>query len=122
MRPAVFAAAFALAGLAVVSAAPAAGQNAYYDHQLGVLQAQQQMERQRAVALENEVNALSAQVQTEQALRALRAQGRPPAIPSILPRPAGEVAEQPALDLPTTPDARLDASNARVKAILDGSK
>ncbi len=120
MRPAVFAAAFA--GMAAMSAAPAAAQDAYHDHQLGVLQAQQQMERQRAIALENEVNALSAQVQTEQALRTLRAQGQSPAIPSILPRPAGEVAEQPALDLPTTPDARLDASNARVKAILDGSK
>lgn len=122
MRPAMFAATFALAGMAVMSATPAAGQTAYYDHQLGVLQAQQQMERQRSVALENEFNALSAQVQTEQALRALRAQAQPPAIPSILPRPVGEVAEQPALDLPTIPDARLAASNARVRAILDGSR
>ncbi|MDO8412011.1 MAG: hypothetical protein Q7S93_18315 [Phenylobacterium sp.] len=122
MRPVTFATRSGFLGLALMVAAPAAAQNAYYDHQLGVLQAQQQMERQRSVALENEFNALSAQVQTEQALGALRAQRQPPAVPSIQPRPAGDVAEQPALDLPTTPDARLDASNARVKAILDGSK
>jgi hypothetical protein len=122
MRPAAFVVRPMLMGLALMAAAPAAAQNAYYDHQLGVLQAQQQMDRQRAIALENELNALSAQVQTEQALRALRMQRQIPAIPSILPRPGGEVAEQPALDLPTTPDARLAASNARVKAILDGSK
>jgi hypothetical protein len=122
MRPAAFAVRPVLIGLALMTAAPAAAQNAYYDHQLGVLQAQQQMDRQRAIALENEFNALSAQVQTEQALSTLRAQSRTPTIPSILPRPAGDVAEQPALDLPTTPDARLAASNARVKAILDGSK
>ncbi|MDP1617366.1 hypothetical protein [Phenylobacterium sp.] len=120
MRMATFASAFALAGMA--SAAPAGAQNAYHDHQLGVLQAQQQMDRQRAGALENEFNALSAQVQTDQALDSLRAQRQAPAVPAILPRPAEEVAKQPALDLPTTPDARLEASNARVKAILDGSK
>jgi len=121
MRPTAFVRPF-LAGLALVTAAPAAAQDAYYDHQLGVLQAQQQMDRQRAIALENELNALSGQIQTEQALSALRAQRQPPVIPPILPRPVGEVAEQPALDLPTIPAARLAASNARVRAILDGSK
>ena len=77
------------------------------------LQAQQQMQRQRSIALENQLNALDARVQSEQRLRDVQA-ARPPAFQSpadpSTPRPltAGGYA--------SIPDAALAASNARVRA------
>lgn len=74
-------------------------------------QAQQQIDRQRAIALENQLNTLDARVQSEQRLRDFQA---------TVPAPGLRGPDHPA---PTTgapyasiPDAALAASNERVRA------
>ena len=110
----------AVALTSLVAVAPAAAQDPYAQHQLGVLEAQQQMDRFRAIAQQNELNALADEVQTERALDSLRLQRggliTGPAAPHwSTPTPGagpGEVADI------TIPSDRLADSNAKIKAIL----
>lgn len=105
----------ALAGLAfVVLATPTLAQDAYTQHQLGVLESQQQMDRYRGVAQQNELNALSSQMQTERALQDLRRQREASDLALATPwsSPIGGPEDV------RIPDARLADSNARVRAIL----
>ena len=105
----------ALAGLVLAAVAgPVAAQDAYTQHQLGVLEAQQQMDHYRSVTQQNELNALSYQVETERVLQDLRRQREAPIIVPAPPwsSPVGEPEEV------RIPDERLAASRARVRAIL----
>lgn len=111
-------AAVALTSLAAV--APAAAQDPYAPHQLGVLEAQQQMDRFRAIAQQNELNALAGEVQTERALDSLRLQRGSlltgPAAPLwSTPTPGAGPGEVAGI---TIPSDRLADSNAKIKAIL----
>jgi hypothetical protein len=75
--------------------------------------AQQQMQFQRSIALENQINALDARVTTEQRLRDLEAQRDYPR--QLVP---SDPNRRPALDpggFVSIPDAALAASNARVR-------
>ena len=104
----------ALAFSSLIVTAPAVAQDAYTQHQLGVLEAQQQMDRYRSVSQQNELNALSYQVETERALHDLRRQRETPIIVPTTPwsSPVGELQQV------RIPDERLAASRARVRAIL----
>lgn len=73
--------------------------------------AQQQIDRQRAIALENQLNTLDARIQSEQRLREFEAAQPPPRL-SAPERPAPTVSGAYA----TIPDAMLADSNARVRA------
>ena len=76
------------------------------------LQAQQMIDRQRSVALENDLNSLDARVQSQQRMQGLQAQGAPTLAPL-----ASEV-KPPSLNMgsfASIPDAALAASNARVR-------
>ena len=75
-------------------------------------QAQQMIDRQRSVALENDLNALDARIQSQERLLGLQAQRGPtraPLDPEVRPPPLnmGSYA--------SIPDAALAASNARVR-------
>ena len=74
-------------------------------------QAQQQIDWQRAIALENQLNTLDARVQSEQRLRDFQATVPPPGLKGpdrTAPTASGPYA--------TIPDAALAASNERVRA------
>jgi len=76
------------------------------------LQAQQMIDRQRSVTLENDLNALDARVQSQERLQGLQAQRGPTLAPL-----ASEV-KPPPLSMgsyASIPDAALAASNARVR-------
>lgn len=74
-------------------------------------QAQQQMDRQRAIALENQLNTLDARVQSEQRLRDFQASVPPPGLRAPEhPVPTGSS------PYASIPDAALAASNERVRA------
>lgn len=98
--------------LSAACAGPALAQdptlNARYEAMWQEQQAANQMARQRAVALENQVGALETQMQTETRLRNLEAQQR-----SATPE-AGKATPGPAL--PSNIDAWMADSNARVRA------
>lgn len=102
--------------LALAAAAPAAAQTPYTDQlRLNELQAQADLERQRAVAQANELTALDARLRAEQAIRDIQIQR---ALPPLLPR-ADPDAPPPVIDtsrLASIPDDRLAASNAAVRA------
>jgi hypothetical protein len=74
---------------------------------------QQLIERQRSVALENQLNTLDARVQSQERLQGLEAaRGRPTLAP------LQSAVQPPALNMgnyATIPDAALAASNARVR-------
>ncbi len=94
------------AALAQVSPAQMARENDLW--------AQQQLQNQRAVALENQVNALDARLGTEVRLRELQAQA---SRPDLTP-PSDPQARMAPLDpgaFPSIPDDVLAASNARVR-------
>lgn len=104
-------AATSLAGSALAQISPQATQ------QLDLL-TQQQLERQRAVALENQLSTLEARGQAEQRLREVQA---------ILPAPyvyrPGEMSKATATPgYATIPDAVLAASNARVREALQSKR
>ena len=80
------------------------------------LWAQQQNQNQRAVALENQVNALDARLGTEARLRELREQARRPAVPERYVPKSGAVRAPELGAFPSIPDEALAASNARVRA------
>jgi hypothetical protein len=75
-------------------------------------QAQQQMDRQQAIALENRLNALDARVESERRLREFLDTLPPPNISSA-ELPAATVQE----DYAAIPDTALAESNERVKAV-----
>ncbi|MES2723683.1 MAG: hypothetical protein V4656_11080 [Pseudomonadota bacterium] len=85
--------------------------NARYEAMWHEQQAANRMAQQRAVAMENQVGALEAQMQTEIRLRDLEAQRGAPHHPTT---DAAKVA--PATVLPSNIDAWMAESNARVRA------
>ncbi|MDO8910869.1 MAG: hypothetical protein Q8N10_18710 [Phenylobacterium sp.] len=101
--------------LAVIGAGPALAQDAnlsaYYEAMWHEQQAANRMAQQRSVALENQVGALEAQMQTETRLRDL--EGR--LVASRLPATDATQAAPPAV-LPANIDAWMAESNARVRA------
>jgi hypothetical protein len=108
----------AVPALVLTLASPAAAQDlsaadrAFDMGRQAELAMQQQMLRQREIALSNELATLEARVRTEQALRDLEVLRVPPALPPVSPK-----APPAALDssrLASIPDDRLAASNARV--------
>ncbi|UTP38910.1 hypothetical protein M9M90_17040 [Phenylobacterium sp. LH3H17] len=77
------------------------------------LWAQQQLQNQRAVALENQMNALDARLGAEVRLRELRDQARRPAMPEpYVPKSGAALNLGP---FPSIPDEALAASNRRVR-------
>ncbi|CAN5694342.1 hypothetical protein BH11PSE1_BH11PSE1_03460 [soil metagenome] len=74
-------------------------------------QAANRMAQQRSVALENQVGALDAQVQTDTRLRDLEAQRNVAHLPTT-----EAVKDAPATILPSKIDAWMAESNARVRA------
>jgi hypothetical protein len=99
-----------------LAAGPAAAQDLYALERSNELRAEQMMANQRAVALENQFNALDARIRTEQALRALHDQAAQPRlrIPSE-PSTARTPSVNAAAPFAAIPDDRLAASNARVR-------
>lgn len=99
-------------------AAPAAAQDtSLAGHlQLNELWAQQRLAEQRAVSQANDLSALEARVRSEQALSALEALRARPALPE-LPYPVSGPPPA-AAQVPEISDARLAASNARVREAL----
>lgn len=92
---------------------------AQVDHQSAMrdldLTAQQRAQQQRAVALENQFNALDAKVQTDQRLRDVDIMRTRPSL--TLPPKAGAAPDQVgAAGFAEMPDDMLAASNARVRA------
>lgn len=103
----------ALAAIAGPAAAQDPATNAILQLREMERNAQQDLARQRAMALENDLNALDARLKTEQRLRDLEARG--PAVPpppAILPRARPSATPPPAY--PAIPDAALAASRARI--------
>lgn len=101
--------------VAVVCAGPAWAQdanlNAHYEAMWQEQQASNRMAQQRSVALENQVGALEAQMQTETRLRDLEVRQ----MASRLPATDAARAAPPAA-LPANIDAWMAESNARVRA------
>ena len=103
--------------LGLACAAPAAAQD-YLGLTLqndAARAAEAEQARQREVALSNQVSALEARAQTDQALRDIAAMGQRP----VLPAPANPKVPSPTFDagaFASIPDSALAASNARVKA------
>ena len=78
------------------------------------LTAQQQMQQQRSVALENQFNALDAKVQTEQRLKDVDVMRTRPSL--TLPPKAAPAGDQVGMaGFASMPDDMLAASNARVR-------
>lgn len=95
----------------LVMAGPAAGQVPLALQLDNERWAEQQLARQREIAIYNELSAMDARIRTDQALRDLERQRRPEPTPALR--------EPRRLDtggLATIPDDRLAASNARVRA------
>jgi hypothetical protein len=114
--------ALALAGLLAASA-PAAAQLLNPDLRLSQMearqQAQDQLDRQRGVAQQNELMSLDAQIRTEQRLTGVQVQSNLPVPPDAtytegtpIPIPRSGRSSQ----IVSIPDADLAASNARVEA------
>lgn len=80
---------------------------------------QQQLANQRAVALENQLNALEARQQTEARLRELETQRATIRLPADDARPPPNPA---ASLLPSNIDAWMAASNARVRAAAENRR
>ena len=109
--------------LALALPAPALAQDFNTIFLENQMRAEQDMARQRGVALHNELMALDARVRTEQAIRDAQAQARTPRLqvpaerqppPAATPPVAGQVA--------SIPDAALAASNARVRDAAAGRR
>lgn len=101
--------------LSAACARPALAQdptlNARYEAMWQEQQVTSRMAQQRAVALENEVGALDAWVQTETRLRDLEAQRNVPRLSAT-----GAATAAPATVLPANIDTWMADSNARVRA------
>lgn len=105
---------------AVLASAPVAAlaQQTPLDPYRGDVMLQQRMDQQRAVAAENRLNTLDAQVQTERRIGDLYAQ-RPGVLPrdERLPLPVGNPAGYAQI-----PDAALAASNERVREVVQNRR
>lgn len=103
---------------ALAAATPAAAQLSPADQgRILDLEMQQEMMRQRGVALQNELTTLEARLRTEQSLATLELQSRRPLIP-LPPAFAGVPPTYAPIDsskLVSIPDDRLAASNAAVR-------
>jgi hypothetical protein len=101
--------------LALAAAAPAAAQTPYTNQlRLDDLQAQASLARQRTISQDNQLTALDAQLQADQAIRDIQLQR---ALPPLLP-PAAPNAPPRVLDmsqLPSIPDSILANSNRIVR-------
>lgn len=84
--------------------------NAHFEAMWHEQQAANRMAQQRAVALENQVGALGAQMQTETRLRELEVQQNTPRPPTM------DAGEPVPIALPSNIDAWMAESNARVRA------
>jgi hypothetical protein len=106
--------------LGLVAATGAAAQDLRPTPLQNELDQQQQLERQRAIAQQNELTALELQLRTEQNLANLERQAHPPPLSAIRERTTGGgEAQAPPIDagqLAAIPDDRLAASDARVRA------
>ena len=99
-------------------AAPALAQVSPQATQQLDLMTQQQLDRQRSIALENQLNTLDARVQTEQRLRDLQAAAPPP-----YPRGAPTLTATTATGgYASIPDAALAASNARIRDVTQNRR
>ncbi len=101
-------------------AAPALAQNTQLE--LDNLRAQQQDAARRAVAQDNELNALQARVQTEQAVAQLQIQRLlPPRAPELRYDATTSATTAPVVlqKYPSIPDAALADSNRRVRAAAE---
>lgn len=95
--------------IAAAAAAPAAAQLPLTLQRDNELWAEQQMARQREIAIQNQLSTLEARVRTDEALRDLdRNALRTPRQPDLRAVDPGKLAG--------IPDDRLAASNARVRA------
>lgn len=106
--------------LALTLAAPAAafGQDLNSMMLENQMRAEQEMARQRGVALHNEFMALDARVRSEQAIRDAQVQGRTLRLPTPSERQPPPAATAPPFDpgqIASIPDEALAASNARVR-------
>jgi len=111
-----------LSALIAAAAAPAIAQVAPLplppptnSPQYNEIWAQQEMARQQQIAIQNQLNALEAQVRTEQAIAQVQAQRANPRLP--LPDVTGSTA-LPNIDtgaLASIPDSALAESNKRVR-------
>jgi hypothetical protein len=77
--------------------------------------AQQQMQFQRSIALENQLNALDARVVTEQRLRDMEAQRD--YARQLVPSDPNRTAAPDVAGYASIPDASLAASNARIREV-----
>ncbi|WP_374534934.1 hypothetical protein [Phenylobacterium sp.] len=98
-------------------ATPALGQVSPQAQQQLDLLTQQQLDRQRSIALENQLNALDARVQSERRLQDFQAA----APPAYARRAPGEGAT-PGAGYAAIPDAVLADSNARVRAVTQNRR
>lgn len=110
---------FAALILVTACAGPAVAQdptlNARYEAMWQEQQAANQMARQRSVALENQIGALEAQMQTETRLREAQ-----PTAPRLA-TPDDTVAKS-VVELPSNIDAWMAGSNARVRAAAENRR
>jgi hypothetical protein len=102
----------------ILVAAPAAAQDVLDPNWMAreaELRAQQELARQRSIALQNEITTLEMRLQAEQSMRALERQGLRPQVQLPPERRVG--AATPARrGVAEIPDDRLAASNERVRA------
>jgi hypothetical protein len=123
MRAHAFAVLAVSLGLGLGPAAPAAAQDLLTQQrlnafELGNLQAQQDLARQREIAAHNDLMALEARLRTEQGLSDVRAQSYTPRLPPVNAYQAYAGAPLPNIDtskLVSIPDAALADSNRRVR-------
>jgi hypothetical protein len=114
----------AAAGLALAGPAAAQLPSTVQDQILrNELAAQQRLEQQRQVAIDNQLMALEAQARAAQGIAASQAQSARPYIP--LPPVPSVSGGQPEAKVDTSklasiPDDRLAASNAAVRAVTQG--
>ena len=110
--------------LALGVASPAVGQDfrGFAQAREAQLFAEAQAARNRDIALANELAALEARLQTEQALSNLQAARATPPVPLILPNPRVSGSPVDTRPFASIPDATLAASNARVRAAADNRR
>lgn len=108
-----------IAAFTLAAAGPAAAQG-LYDPALmareAELRAEQQMMRNRAIDLQNQVTTMEMRLQTERSLRDLEVQARRPTPIAPEERRGSAGAAADLGGYASIPDDRLSASNARVRA------
>lgn len=103
------------ASIAAAAGAPAAQtiqQQTALNIQESQLRAREAMANRQAIGLQNQMQAVDAQLRTQQSLADVRAQSYSPALP---PPPPGATPYIDTSQLASIPDDKLAASNARVR-------